>query len=584
MSRPRRIYAAFEGGGARGVSHVGALAALEAAEARGEIEIRGYAGTSAGALVAALAAAGWRSEELVDVAGGTTILDTLLGRIEGRRPTAVDLVGRGAWARLAVMRAVLGPGLVRLVLTVAAAALVLMGLALVLHVEAALPAWWIWVGAAGVVLAARVCLDLGRGVASLDPLRDLMAKALARKLRKIAKRKKEKLVSNHPTFREDPKLLEHLLTVSGDPTFREIYRVRGVPLRIVTADVTNGRLRLFPDRPEDEDVPVSAVVAASAAVPLAFGARRIPGQGEALFLDGGLVSNLPAWAFDYELRLDEEASVCAIEIEDEPLSGPLALRLVRTAIFGSKPMALRNIPQLHTVTLPSRLGMLELDAPFAAVAGEIAAARQRAEGELILPLVGYGTSFDQLAETARQLFREALAPALEGGAYAGTLRAAFAVPFGEPELGLRVRYTAGYEASPELCLSLPMDDSISGCAYLEDRVYAPDGIAIYDETRPWAAKTLRMEHYRVARNRTKAVPPGEKSKAFIAAMRVPLPKLVRVSAPAYVLQVDGDMPLDLADPEIREVCALVRDQIAKAIADHLATPGERDRNMQDATG
>jgi predicted acylesterase/phospholipase RssA len=51
------IFAVFEGGGVKGIGHVGALAQVRWSEP--SLTIRGYAGASAGAIVAALAAAGY---------------------------------------------------------------------------------------------------------------------------------------------------------------------------------------------------------------------------------------------------------------------------------------------------------------------------------------------------------------------------------------------------------------------------------------------------------------------------------------------------------------------------------------------
>jgi NTE family protein len=51
------IFAVFEGGGVKGIGHVGALAQIRWSEP--SLTIRGYAGASAGAIVAALAAAGY---------------------------------------------------------------------------------------------------------------------------------------------------------------------------------------------------------------------------------------------------------------------------------------------------------------------------------------------------------------------------------------------------------------------------------------------------------------------------------------------------------------------------------------------
>lgn len=55
------VYVIFEGGGAKGLAHVGALAA---AEARG-IEFKGVAGAS-GAIVAALVACGYTAGDMFD--------------------------------------------------------------------------------------------------------------------------------------------------------------------------------------------------------------------------------------------------------------------------------------------------------------------------------------------------------------------------------------------------------------------------------------------------------------------------------------------------------------------------------------
>ena len=61
------VFLIFEGGGAKCIAHIGALRALE----RRGFKIRGVAGTSAGALIAALVAAGYSSDEMFSVEGDT---------------------------------------------------------------------------------------------------------------------------------------------------------------------------------------------------------------------------------------------------------------------------------------------------------------------------------------------------------------------------------------------------------------------------------------------------------------------------------------------------------------------------------
>lgn len=80
----------LEGGGAKGLAHVGAL---KAAEQRG-IRFTAIAGASAGALVGALAAAGFTPDDLYDPATGRGLL--------ALDPDAV--FGKAAWAQVAAVR------------------------------------------------------------------------------------------------------------------------------------------------------------------------------------------------------------------------------------------------------------------------------------------------------------------------------------------------------------------------------------------------------------------------------------------------------------------------------------------------
>lgn len=94
----RPIFGIFEGGGAKGVAHVGALAACE----ENGFYFVGVAGASAGAIIATLIAAGLSASDLLDPSApqnnilrryGETPL-SLLGEAEWRRGR--DLVDRAA--------------------------------------------------------------------------------------------------------------------------------------------------------------------------------------------------------------------------------------------------------------------------------------------------------------------------------------------------------------------------------------------------------------------------------------------------------------------------------------------------------
>src|SRR6478735_9842731 len=91
-----RVFVAFEGGGAKGLVHIGALKALEEYGAN----ICGLAGTSAGAIIAALRATGMHADDMADPIRDTTLLPSLGPKFQ----TATDIFGRGGWARIAALR------------------------------------------------------------------------------------------------------------------------------------------------------------------------------------------------------------------------------------------------------------------------------------------------------------------------------------------------------------------------------------------------------------------------------------------------------------------------------------------------
>ncbi|VWC75128.1 patatin-like phospholipase family protein [Burkholderia contaminans] len=83
---PRSVFLAFQGGGALGISHVGGLAAINELG----LKVEGVAGTSAGAIMAALVAAHYRAEQLLDPSKATHLL-------QGRYERATELFGKRGW-------------------------------------------------------------------------------------------------------------------------------------------------------------------------------------------------------------------------------------------------------------------------------------------------------------------------------------------------------------------------------------------------------------------------------------------------------------------------------------------------------
>ena len=244
---PRDVFLAFQGGGAAGLAHLGALHAIEAAADR--LKPVAFAGTSAGAMVAALVAAGYRAEELFALGPpdtGRTILD-LLTDARGRRrhADATALFGEAGWRRVARFRRLYTDGapLAGLLLYGVAAGVggglasgsLLSALAGLAGANAGL------LGGAAAILA---------GGADLAPVRDVFAEALRRRLPGCGP--------------------------GGTPTFAD-FEAAGRALKICATNITARRLELFCAE-TTPGLAVADAVAASICFPGAFRPWEIDGD------------------------------------------------------------------------------------------------------------------------------------------------------------------------------------------------------------------------------------------------------------------------------------------------------------------
>jgi NTE family protein len=305
----RRLFVAFEGGGAKALVHIGALKALETRE----FEFKGVAGTSAGAIVAALKAAGFVADEIVDPVSRRTILDTY-AELTQQRMTPTGFFGSGGWSKVKLVRAVCKNwAAICFVIAV-----ILFGAFLGTALEyGALQGLSIAGEIFSVIVIISIVLTflLFRhfGIASAQTFRNVVNKLICHKL-----------------FPGQPERCVTMGDLNGN----------GRPvLRIVAANITGHRLRLFSsDADTDQGLAVADVVTASVCIPLIFRPWLIGGSHH---VDGGIVSNLPAWPFDEERELDVDATTDAFEIR-QPLtareSGGVRqwlLDVAMTAMFGA---------------------------------------------------------------------------------------------------------------------------------------------------------------------------------------------------------------------------------------------------------
>lgn len=138
------------------------------------------------------------------------------------------------------------------------------------------------------------------------------------------------------------------------------------------------------------------------------------------FCDGGLVSNLPAWAFAAESWLDPETWTITVEIEGDsealaggrkrPPWGTLLKRMLMTAVFGSHDLNLRGLERHVAIRIkPGQVSTLDFDIKPAPAMQLVNDARERA----LIDLKVLAINLPELLERACEELREAIEDLLD---------------------------------------------------------------------------------------------------------------------------------------------------------------------------
>lgn len=368
----QRVFFVFEGGGAKAISHIGAMRAVEQSNS---FHIEGCAGTSAGAIVAALAAAGYNSEEIFKFDREKKSVSSIFDLLPDGYSKPIDLFKPSHWWRLKVLRYLTQRG--SLFWT-------FVGIVSLLILLVPLISWLLPSGFCSNSLPPKICHGMETffwaiyaaemilfvgcafilvvnaiGIASLNKLKDALNHALAKKV-----------------VPRDGRAV----------TFGDFER-QGKILKIVASELDGQRLTLFSTGSNDcRDIPVADAVAASSAIPMLFRPVSINGKQ---YVDGGMVSNLPAWTFDEQLINDdscwtitsESISVAKrgnIRGGPETLDAPKPLKGIKlfkrisfTALFGASDLNTRGIVHHLRFPIPVNIGLLDFDASPVKIATEI---------------------------------------------------------------------------------------------------------------------------------------------------------------------------------------------------------------------
>src|SRR3984957_10364039 len=305
-----QVFGIFEGGGAKGLAHVGAVAAARELG----VQFVGVAGASAGAIVASLIAVGYSANALYDPLKRTGLLSVAL----------TDLFGPGQWDEWKQFSTAVQDRL---------------STATPIRAWLRTPFFYRdWKKP-----IRRLVTELG--FLDTAPLEQALDQWLRGGVISIPK--------------AQPRLL-----------FRDLDPAKVPPLRIIASDI-DGQVPIVFSREKTPEIPVALAVCASIAIPFFFKPVTLEVDGERRTLvDGGLVSNFPVWIFE-DARRKRAGPTATIgfrlsEVTDAPVdsqSSPIhfARQLLETALNANIEIHARGIDDLYTLRIEVSASTYDFD-------------------------------------------------------------------------------------------------------------------------------------------------------------------------------------------------------------------------------
>ena len=296
----------FEGGGAKGLAHIGAL---KAAEENG-VRFIGVAGTSAGAIVASLVAAGYTADELY-LPGNKKSLFAF---------NFLDFFPERDWTNLMELKK----------------------------------------QSLGVFTGRKSCFGIWRSLNWFLIRNNNRIRSVVERLGFLGTDQFEAWL--------DEKLRLKLLSgepsgaVTG-PNGKVAFRDLPIPLKVIASDIRNRRVRAFPSAPQGTES-VAAAVAASISIPIVFMPQLTATEH---LVDGGILSNFPAWVFDRERETSPPLTPTfgfrlVTSLVNQKQSEPFPqflIDLFHTSVFGDNSLETRAVANLHQIPLRVRIGPLD---------------------------------------------------------------------------------------------------------------------------------------------------------------------------------------------------------------------------------
>jgi len=488
------IFLALQGGGAKGIVHIGGVTAITDLD----FEIRGVSGTSAGAIVAALLAAGYSPQELFNLDSEGNLFQSLPTELGVSKPT--DLFPKWGWRTLWLLRWI--QRLFKRTKDPKPQTIQQQGKQKGKQSQPKSPANksgalkrasnWVIETVKGSFIATCRFLVKGWATVKVWALPTVIAVIIAGLAYLVSPKLKEMdrvtltVIASAPLFviliiyliarqfiagitnvNKVRKFINAALSQKLEAanekvgvTFRDLHRAKKPPLKIVATNVYAESLELFClDR--TPDVAIADAVAASICLPVIFkpyglqfdriiGGIRTP--VDSVFQDGGLVSNLPAWPFDVERAQARDIATVAVSIGEPPVATPKPWlsALVGTLVNGSKEVHTRAAGRISQIALKTKLELLDFDAPVDELRAEATRARITSQGQLIEDLYAVPQVVRKFVGIAQQALLSMLTADMERWALVDVpharLRVGLAVQSLEMPDQFEVVESAGYES------------------------------------------------------------------------------------------------------------------------------------------
>lgn len=480
------IFLALQGGGAKGIVHIGGVTALNDLD----FDIRGISGTSAGSIVAALLAVGYSPKELFNLDGSGNLFETLQSNVV-KKPTdlfpfwgwlalkAARNFGRGCKTAFSPMANLMGAisdcladilsetsapegsfvrrqwykvkavtkSLVRRSWFYVRPWAYVLGIPYLIYYFAGtltpklkllgdtqLTLLVTLVVLSGVLAIAAVSWIIS-GITDVSRVREFISAALSNKVKPA-----------NPSI---------------GVTFRDIKLAGKPPLKIVATNVHAQKLELFCFE-RTPDVAVADAVAASVCLPVIFkpwamtfyrhvNNKKNKDPEVTKFQDGGLVSNLPAWPFDDERRKQGDVATVALAIGEPANSSPKhwLSAITGTVVNGNVEVHTRAAGKISHIILKTSLGMLDFDAPVYRLKSEATGARIISQAQLIDDLFLRNDVAKRFLGAVQQAILELLLESMQNWALTDPIGARLRVGLALQDLNdpsvFKISLSAGYE-------------------------------------------------------------------------------------------------------------------------------------------